>query len=123
MSDGDARAMSTVGLINQRYIISLQGNAQELEVLSNQERLKQTVPFQWQPKVWYHLKTRVEAGADGSGVVRAKAWKKGDPEPAAWTIEVPHKHAHQSGSPGLFGFAPSSQFRIYVDNISITQNQ
>ena len=123
MSDGDARAMSTVGLINQRYMVLLQGNSQELEVLSNQERLKKSVPFKWSPKEWYHLKTRVEVAADGSGVVRAKAWKKGDAEPAGWTIEVPHRHAHQSGSPGLFGFAPSSQFRIYVDNISITQNQ
>ena len=42
----------------------------------------------------------------GSGVVRAKAWKKGETEPTAWTIEVPHRHAHQNGSPGLFGFAP-----------------
>jgi len=39
--------------------------------------------------------------ADGSGTIRAKAWKKGDPEPDAWTIEVPQKHANLEGSHGI----------------------
>ena len=40
---------------------------------------------------------------DGSGVVRAKAWKKGDPEPEAWNIEVPHAHAHERTRRGRRG--------------------
>lgn len=122
MSDGNRRSHSTVGLINQRYLVLLNGNAQELEVQSNQERLKVAVPFKWAVKQWYRLKTRVDIAPDGSGVVRAKCWKKGDPEPAAWTIEAPHKQAHRNGSPGLFGFAPQSLFRVYIDNISATPN-
>ena len=122
MTDGNRRLMSTVGLINQRYLIALMGNSQELEVSSNQERVKAAVPFKWSPKTWYRLKTRVDVASDGSGVVRAKCWKKGDSEPAAWTIEVPHKHAHREGAPGLFGFAPQSLFRVYIDNISVTPN-
>ena len=121
LSEGNRRKMSEVGVINQRYIIVLKGNSQELEVNSNQERLKAAVPFKWSPNAWYHLKARVEVADDGSGVVRGKAWKKGDPEPEAWTIEVPHKHAHMSGSPGLFGFAPQEQ-RICLDNIAVTAN-
>lgn len=123
MADGDSRTMSTVGLVNQRYFITMEGNAQELMVSSNQERLRATVPFKWDAKAWYHLKTRVDVKPDGSGVIRAKAWKKGDPEPGAWTIEVPHKHAHANGSPGLFGFAPQSLFRVYIDNIAVTPNK
>jgi FOG: WD40-like repeat len=123
MSDGNRRTMSSVGVVNQRYYIVLNGNAQELEINSNQERIKATVPFAWTPKVWYRLKTRVDVAADGSGVVRAKAWKKGDPEPEKWTLEVPHRVAHTSGSPGLFGFSPQSLFRVYIDNISITPNR
>lgn len=123
MADGDDRTMSTVGVINQRYLVTLEGNAQELMVSSNQERLRAVVPFKWDRKAWYRLKTKVDVAPDGSGVVRAKAWKKGDPEPAAWTIEVPHKHAHANGSPGLFGFAPQSMFRVYLDNISVTPNR
>jgi outer membrane protein assembly factor BamB len=121
-SDGNRRTMSIVGLINQRYLIALIGNSQELEVSSNQERIKAATPFRWAAGTWYHLKTRVDVASDGSGVVKAKAWKRGDPEPDAWTIEVPHRHAHAEGSPGLFGFAPQSMFRVYVDNISVTPN-
>ena len=87
------------------------------------ERLRESVPFKWSPNEWYHLKTRVDVAADGSGVARAKAWKRGDSEPSNWTIEVPHKHAHTNGAPGLFGFAPQSLFRVYIDNITVTPNQ
>ena len=125
MSDGNRRVMSDVGIINQRYLIVLKGNEQKLEINSNLERLR--VPagtaepnFKWLPKVWYRLKARVDVAADGSGVVRAKAWKKEDPEPEKWTLEVPHQHAHESGSPGLFGFSP--QMKVYIDNVSVTQN-
>jgi hypothetical protein len=123
MADGNDRTMSTVGLINQRYLVTLEGNAQEIMVSSNQERLRVAKPFPWAPHTWYHLKTRVDVAADGSGIIRAKAWKKGDPEPSAWTIEAPHRHAHTNGAPGLFGFAPQSMYRVYLDNISITPNK
>ncbi len=121
LSEGNRRKMSEVGVINQRYIIVLKGNSQELEVNSNQERIKTAVKFAWTPNTWYRLKARVDVAADGSGVVRGKAWKRGDPEPAAWNIEVPHQHAHANGSPGLFGFAPQEQ-RVSIDNISVTAN-
>jgi outer membrane protein assembly factor BamB len=122
-SDGNRRTMSIVGLINQRYVISLVGNSQEMEVSSNQERIRVTAPFRWTAGTWYHLKTRVDVASDGSGVVRAKAWKRGEAEPDAWTIEAPHRHAHTTGSPGLFGFSPQSLFRVYVDNIAVTPNE
>lgn len=122
MTEGNKRKMSEIGLINQRYIINLKGNAQQLEVTSNQELFHQSVPFAISPNVWYHLKTRVDVAADGSGVIRAKAWKKGEAEPEAWTIEVPHKHANEEGSPGLFGFTPQEQ-RAWIDNIVVTPNK
>jgi len=121
MSDGNRRKMSEVGVINQRYAIVLKGNDQKLEVSSNFERVREAVDFTWSPNAWYHLKSRVDIAADGTGVVRAKAWKRGDPEPDAWTIEVKHNTAHQEGSPGLFGFAPQDQ-RVYIDNISVKAN-
>lgn len=126
LSEGNRRKMSEVGLINQRYIIVLKGNDQKLEINSNQERLR--VPamedppnFRWAPNEWYTLKARVDVAADGSGVVRAKAWKRSDPEPDQWTLEVPHQTAHQSGAPGLFGFAPQDM-PVLIDNISVTPN-
>jgi len=126
MSEGNRRKMSEVGLINQRYLVVLKGNEQKLEISSNFERLR--VPagedppnFRWQPNIWYRLKTRVDVAADGSGVIKAKAWKRDEMEPEKWTLEVPHAHAHQSGSPGLFGFSPQDM-RVYVDNILVTPN-
>lgn len=123
MTDGNRRIMSTVGVVNQRYIIMLDGNWQVLEVNSNHDRLKASVPFEWDYNVWYRLKTRVDVNPDGSGVIRAKAWPRDQPEPEAWTIEVPHKNAHTHGSPGLFGFTPQNKKRVYVDNVSVTPNQ
>lgn len=126
MSEGNRRKMSEVGLINQRYIVVLKGNEQKLEINSNFERLRYPAAdsppnFKWLPNVWYRLKSRVDVAADGSGVVRAKAWRKGEPEPDQWTLEVPHKYAHQNGSPGLFGFSPQDM-RVYIDNVAVTPN-
>jgi outer membrane protein assembly factor BamB len=121
MSEGTSRKMSEVGLINQRYLIIMKGNSRQIEINSNQERIKEAVSFRWTPNTWYRLKTRVDVAEDGSGVVRAKAWKRGDPEPDEWTIEVAHQLAHANGSPGVFGFVPQDQ-RIAIDNIRVTPN-
>jgi outer membrane protein assembly factor BamB len=126
MSDGNRRKMSDVGIINQRYLIVLKGNEQKLEVNSNLERLRvpaasESPNFRWSPNVWYRLKARVDVAPDGSGVVRAKAWKRDEPEPEKWTLEVPHQTAHHNGCPGLFSFSPQDM-RVYIDNVSVTSN-
>ncbi|MGE4551283.1 MAG: PQQ-binding-like beta-propeller repeat protein, partial [Opitutales bacterium] len=123
MTDGNRRIKSTVGLVNQRYIIALVGNWQKLEVFSNYDRFKFSVPFNNKTNTWYHLKTRVDLAADGSGVVRAKAWEKGTEEPATWTLEAPHANAHTQGSPGVYALSPQSLKKVYLDNISITSNR
>jgi len=120
-TDGNKRKMSEVGLINQRYLIILKGNGQEIDVSSNFERLHQAVPFKWTANEWYHFKTRVDVAADGSGIIRAKVWKKSDAEPAEWNIEVPHKHANEQGCPGIYSFAPQEQ-HAWIDNITVTPN-
>ncbi|HYG36243.1 MAG TPA: hypothetical protein VEC99_15735, partial [Clostridia bacterium] len=118
MSDGNRRKMSEVGIINQRYLIVLKGNEQKLEVNSNLERLRVAQNFKWSSNVWYCLKARVDRNAEGATVVRAKAWKRDEPEPEQWTIEVPHKTGHQAGSPGLFGFSPQDM-QVYIDNVEV----
>ena len=70
----------------------------------------------------YRLKSRVDVAADGSGVISAKAWPKGEQEPTKWTIEVKHKNAHKKGAPGIIGFSPQSLKRVFIDNISIKNN-
>lgn len=119
MTDGNRRVKSTVGLVNQRYLITLVGNQNILEVTSNHDRLKASVPLPVKANTWYHLKTHVKANADGSGEVRAKAWPKNESEPADWTITVPVKDVHPKGSAGIFAFSPQAQKRVFVDNITI----
>lgn len=123
MTDGNRRNLSDVGVINQRYVIALVGNWQQIQVISNQDRIKVGVPFTIKPKTWYRLKTRVDVAEDGSGVVRGKAWSRDEAEPEAWTIEVPHRNTHKQGAPGLYGFALQSQFHVYVDNVEVSSNQ
>lgn len=123
MTDGNRRVKSSVGVINQRYFIMLIGNAQVLEVSSNQDRLKVSTPYRWNANTWYHMKTRVEVKPDGTGVIRAKVWPREESEPAAWTLEVPHAVAHREGAPGLIGFSPQSLFPVFVDNVKVTPNR
>jgi len=122
MTDGNRRIMSTVGFVNQRYLVTLVGNAQILEVSSNHERVKQSVKFPIKPNTWYHLKTWVEAKDDGTGTVHAKAWPRGGDEPADWTLSVPVKHCHPHGSPAVFAFSPQAQKRVYIDNIKLSKH-
>ena len=91
MTDGDRRTKSNIGLINQRYIFVLVGNGQKLEVVSNYDRFRHSVPFSIKTKAWYRLKTCVEIDDSGRGMIKAKAWMKGEPEPLQWTLEVSMK--------------------------------
>ena len=123
MSEGNRRVLSNVGLINQRYNFSLIGNWQILEVVSNHDRIKSSVPFSWRADTWYRMKTRVDVTVDGSGVARAKVWQRDAPEPEAWTIEIRIAKVHRMGAPGLYAFSPQSLKRVYIDNITLTQNR
>ena len=122
-TDGNRRTLSNPGIINQRYLIVLKGNHQKLEITSNEELLKESVPFPWQRGAWYRLKSRVDTNADGSGMIRAKAWQRDQPEPDAWTLEVATPRVNTHGAPGIYGFTPQSRFRCYIDNLSVTPNE
>ena len=65
--------------------------------------------------------TDVAVGADGAGVIHAKAWKKGEAEPEKWDLDFAHKTAHQNGSPGFFCLTPQEQ-RAWIDNIEVKAN-
>ncbi len=123
MTDGSARAKSDMGLINQRYMIVLRGNGSQLEISSNNDRLHQFVPFKVLANTWYVLKCKVDVNPDGTGVVHAKAWKKSQPEPEAWSLDAKVSLAHTEGSPGIFGFTPGDLKTMYWDNLLVTPNK
>lgn len=116
------RQLGDAGITAQTYSLVLFGNSQKLELWPWQENTKALVRknFSWKPDTWYHLKLRVENKPDGTTLVRGKAWKTGDPEPAEWTIEKLDRTPNRSGSPGLFADA---QFGAYFDNLKVTANQ
>ena len=123
MTDGNRRMKSDAGVINQRYLVALKGNDNKLEITSNYERLRVQAEFPVKAGQWYTLKTKVDIDAEGTATVRAKAWEKGGTEPEAWTVEATQTNGHKKGSPGVFGFSPQSQKRVYIDNISVTPNK
>lgn len=123
MSDGNRRFQSSVGVINQRYIILLDGNWQKLQVYSNHDRFKVSTDFRWKPGRWYRIKTRVDNQKDGSVIIRAKAWSKSKEEPKDWMLEAKHEQGHKVGAPGLYGFSPQSRFRVYVDNVEVVKSK
>jgi hypothetical protein len=116
------RQMSDIGITAQRYSLVLYGNSQRLKLEPWEPETARTVtaPFAWKPDTWYRLKLRVENLANGQVRARGKAWPVGETEPAAWLIDKTDPIGNRQGAPGLF---LDAQFGVYLDNLSITQNQ
>jgi hypothetical protein len=120
MGTKKGRRMPDMGLVNGRYILDMQGNHQRLQLRDwAEERFEERVDFAWEPDVWYVVKLRVDQEDDRS-IVRAKIWKKGEPEPEDWTIAGEDPLRNPSGSPGLYGYSPTT---IYYDNVVVTENR
>lgn len=116
------RQLGDGGLIAQRYALVLFGNGQQLELQPWQANAARTTsaPYAWKPDTWQRLKLRVQNLADGSTRVQAKAWPAGEPEPAAWLIEVVDRLPHRQGSPGLYADAPAE---VFFDNVIVAPNE
>jgi hypothetical protein len=89
-------------------------------------RIGKSVGFNWKSGEWYTLKITVEQ-KEKTAVVRGKVWKKGEAEPAAWTLEFEDTSPNRDGAATLYGYIsnitetePGAE--IYYDNLSITPN-
>ena len=102
------------------YTLDLMGNHQRLQIRTwpSEERMAKEVSFPWEMDTWYRMKLRVDTSGD-TGWIRGKVWKKGDPEPADWSIEAEDPLPIPGGSPGLIGYSPVD---IHYDNIKVTVN-
>ena len=118
-----AQKRADMGVINQRYTLDLM-NKGLLQIRSWTPRLEnrfaKTIPFEWEADTWYTLKFQSE-NADGKAILRGKVWKRGEDEPAEWTIEAADAVPNTSGSPGLFGKSTNAEF--YIDNVRVTKNE
>jgi outer membrane protein assembly factor BamB len=116
------RQQGDVGVIAQRYVLTLYGNSQTLHIEPWQPEIKRTisVPFAWKPDAWYRMKLEVQNLPDGKTRARGKVWPVGEPEPAAWTIERIDPIPNRQGAPGIFG---NGLAELYFDNIKVYANK
>ena len=117
MATREGRRMPDLGLIDQGYTLDLMGRHQKVQLRTWASELEKSanVDFAWEPDVWYRMKLRVDTTAD-KGVARGKVWKKGEPEPAAWTITLEDPIPVRAGSPGIYG---DSVTDIHWDNVTV----
>jgi outer membrane protein assembly factor BamB len=124
----DVRAVRTddklpdVGLIAQRYTLDLMGQSQNLQIrtwTASTRRAMSNKPFVWKEGEWYTMKFRAANEGD-KAVLRGKVWKRGEAEPADWTIELVDEAPNRTGSPGFFGNAQNSE--VFIDNVKVNAN-
>jgi len=119
------RRMPDAGVINGRYVFDLMGNHQKVQFRtwpgSSPPRFQVDRRFRWDPDVWYKIKFRAELPAKEGDPARlfGKVWKKGEQEPAAWTLEATDACGNNEGAPGIHGY---SNVDIYYDNLSVAPN-
>jgi hypothetical protein len=122
------RQMGDLGIVASRYELVLFGSHQRLELQPWQPETHRTqrVDFPWQKDTWYTMKLEVQDLGGGKVRARGKVWPKGQPEPAAWTIERVDPIGSVKGAPGLYADAPSQAgggSEMYYDNIKVYANK
>lgn len=117
------------GIVNCRYTLQLNGNKQELRLLSWDAlpRVNKSVEYPWKPDAWYTMKLVVEASGD-KAVVRGKVWPRDQAEPSAWTIEFEDPRPNRDGAAALYAYATgildkSAGAESFFDNVSVVPNQ
>ena len=115
------RQMGDAGVNAQRHTLVLMGNHQRLELQTWQPETARTVtvPFAWEPDIWYRFKLTVDNLEDGSVRARGKVWPRDEAEPADWAVEAVDANPHRQGSPGIYANAP---FEIFFDNVKVYQD-
>ena len=121
------RQMGDIGIVAQRYELVLFGNHQRLELQPWQPEIQRTVKkdYKWNPDAWYTMKLEVQSVGGGRVRARGKVWRKGETEPAEWTIERIDPIGSLKGAPGLYTDAPSQAgggSELYYDNIKVYRN-
>jgi hypothetical protein len=116
------RQTGDAGIIAQRYVLTLYGNSQTLNIEPWQPETVRTVkiPFAWKPDTWYRMKLSVENLPDKKVRARGKVWPVGEAEPAAWMLERIDPIPNRQGAPGIFGNALSE---VYFDNVRVYPNK
>jgi outer membrane protein assembly factor BamB len=117
------RQFGTMGVLAQRYQLTLLGNNQRVELQSWQPETKRTaqVRFPWEADKWYRMKLEVTTSDDGSVVARGKVWPRDAEEPTAWLVERKDAAPNRNGSPGIYADAQPTE--VFFDNLEVRANE
>jgi len=112
------RQQGSVGVVAQRYQLTLTGNTQRLELQSWQPETERTAKaaFPWEADKWYHLKLEVR-NEGGKVVARGKAWPRGEAEPASFQVERRDASPNLTGSVGIY--ADAQPVEVFFDNLEV----
>jgi outer membrane protein assembly factor BamB len=115
------RQLASIGLSCDRYNLILKGNSGKLAVQSwpPHRRMAKEIKYRSDPDVWYTMKMKVDQTAE-EATVYGKVWKRGEAEPADWTITQKDPHPNMNGAPGLYFYA---QADCYYDNVIVTPEE
>ncbi len=113
------RQLASIGLSCDRYNFILKGNTSKLAIQSwpPHRRMAKEVKYRSDPGVWYTLKMKVDQTKEAA-TIYGKVWKRGEAEPADWTMQTTDPHPNLAGAPGLYYYA---QADCYFDNVIVTQ--
>lgn len=116
------RQQGDAGVIAQRYVLTLYGNKQTLNIEPWQPETVRTksINYAWKPDTWYRMKLQVENLPDGKTRARGKVWPVGETEPAEWMIERIDPIPNRQGAPGIFG---NGLAELYFDNVKVYANK
>src|SRR5438132_1413740 len=118
-----------MGIVANRYTLMLDGNKQQLRLLSWEAvpRVDKSIAFGWKENTWYRMKFTVDVQGS-KATVRGKVWPRDQTEPGDWTITFEDPTANTEGSPGVYGYAAgieedSPGTEIFYDKVTVTPNK
>jgi hypothetical protein len=124
-----------MGLVNSRYTLILDGKTgpggkRQVRIVSWEARMRvnEEADLDWQPGVWYRVKLSVVPNGKTASVL-GKVWKKGETEPADWTLKYEDPNPNTEGAAALYAYIPDPSIseknpgsEVLFDNVAITPN-
>jgi len=123
MATRSRRQMGVIGVVAQRYQLSLMGSHQRIALESWQPETERTVQvsYRWEPDTWYRLKLEVTTLDDGTVRARGKVWPRDEDEPAEWQVEREDENPNRQGSAGIYADATPTE--VFLDNLKVESNE
>lgn len=100
------------------YRLRVSPGKKQLELFRG-DVLRKSVPLDWKPGQWTHLKLTVLKNGDSQWTVLGKIWPEGAAEPAQPSIEYVDSEAPPAGRASVFGM-PYSGAPIRFDDFSVS---